>query len=190
MDDFISTTETGVVGILFEDDTTVTVISNSDLEIDDFIYEPKTTKGKLAVSVGVGTFRYVSGKMAKDDVAITTPSATITVRGTTLSGVVKPNGITTITLLPDARGTLGSATVSNKAGSIDLTKPFHTVTVISLTVAPPMPSVPSPSALLALGLMVDAVVPEKAPAKKEETSDEVEEDKEEDEQDTEEDTKE
>ena len=36
MDDFISTTETGVVGILFEDDTTVTVIENSDLEIDDF----------------------------------------------------------------------------------------------------------------------------------------------------------
>ena len=168
MDDFISTTETGVVGILFEDDTTVTVIENSDLEIDDFIYDPATSKGALAVNVSVGTFRYVSGKMAKDNVAIITPAATITVRGTTLTGVIKQNGITTVTLLPDASGTLGFASVSNKAGSIDLTQPFHTVTVISPTVAPPMPTVPSPSALLALGLMVEAVIPEKATTKKDE----------------------
>ena len=33
MDDFISTTETGIVGILFEDDTTVTVIELSLIHI-------------------------------------------------------------------------------------------------------------------------------------------------------------
>ena len=154
------------LGILFEDNTTVTVIENSDLEIDDFIYDPADNTGKLAINVSVGTFRYVSGLMNKDKVAIITPTATITVRGTTLTGVIQQSGVTTVTLLPDARGTIGSASVSNKAGSIDLTKPFHTVTVLSLTVAPPLPSIPSPSALKALGLMVDAVVPEKATTKK------------------------
>ena len=80
MEDMISTTETGIVGILFADDTSVTIIENSDLEIDDFIYDPATTDGKLAINVSVGTFRYVSGKMNKDEEAIITPAATITLR--------------------------------------------------------------------------------------------------------------
>ena len=190
MNDLISTTETGVVGILFEDNTTVTVIENSDLEIDDFIYDPADNTGKLAINVSVGTFRYVSGLMNKDKVAIITPTATITVRGTTLTGVIQQSGVTTVTLLPDAAGTLGSASVSNKAGSIDLTKPFHTVTVLSLTVAPPLPSIPSPSALKALGLMVDAVVQKKGPAKQEETSEKDEEVDEEEDKEKEEEDKE
>ena len=62
--------------------------------------------GELAFNVTVGSFRYVSGAVAANNagaVKITTPSATITVRGTTLTGNVTPGGATTITLLRDAR---------------------------------------------------------------------------------------
>jgi len=85
MDDFYQTGEDGLIGIIFEDDTSITVIENSELLIDDFVYEPGGEGGLLSFSVAVGSFRYVSGALAAHnagDVTISTPSATITVRGT------------------------------------------------------------------------------------------------------------
>ena len=80
-------------------------------------------------------------------VKITTPSATITVRGTTLTGNVTSSGATTVTLLRDQDGGLGMVTVANRAGSVMLTQPFHTVTVASINTAPPVPTIPSPAAV-------------------------------------------
>jgi len=100
MDDFFQTGEDGQIGIIFEDDTSVTVIENSELLIDDFVYDPASGAGELAFNVTVGSFRYVSGALAANNagaVKITTPSATITVRGTTLTGNVTPDGATTVT---------------------------------------------------------------------------------------------
>ena len=91
MNDFYQTGEDGQIGIIFVDDTSVTVIENSELMIDDFVYDPATNAGELAFNVTVGSFRYVSGAIAANNeqqVKITTPSATITVRGTTLTGNV------------------------------------------------------------------------------------------------------
>jgi len=44
MDDFYQTGEDGQIGIIFEDETSVTVIENSELLIDDFVYDPATSK--------------------------------------------------------------------------------------------------------------------------------------------------
>ena len=143
MDDFFQTGEDGQIGIIFEDETSVTVIENSELLIDDFVYDPASGNGQLAFNVTVGSFRYVSGALAASNagaVSITTPSATITVRGTTLTGNVTPGGATTITLLRDADGGLGLVNVSNRAGSVNLTRPFHTVTVASINTRPPLPT--------------------------------------------------
>ena len=125
MDDFFQTGEDGQIGIIFEDDTSVTVIENSELLIDDFVYDPASGNGQLAFNVTVGSFRYVSGALAANNagaVKITTPSATITVRGTTLTGNVTPGGATTITLLRDRDGGLGMVNVANRAGSVNLTQ--------------------------------------------------------------------
>ena len=83
MDDFYQTGEDGQIGIVFEDSTSITVIENSELLIDDFVYDPATSTGQLVFTVTVGSFRYVSGVLAQNNagnVRIETPSATITVR--------------------------------------------------------------------------------------------------------------
>ena len=163
MDDFFQTGEDGQIGIIFEDDTSVTVIENSELLIDDFVYDPASNTGELAFNVTVGSFRYVSGAVAANNagaVKITTPSATITVRGTTLTGNVTPGGATTVTLLRDQDGGLGMVTVANRAGSVMLTQPFHTVTVASINTAPPVPTIPSPAELGTMNLIIEPVMDE------------------------------
>ena len=76
MDDFYQTGEDGQIGIIFADETSITVIENSELLIDEFTYDPETSGGTLSFSVAVGSFRYVSGALAANnagDVSITTP---------------------------------------------------------------------------------------------------------------------
>ena len=184
MDDFFQTGEDGQIGIIFEDDTSVTVIENSELLIDDFVYDPASGKGELAFNVTVGSFRYVSGTLAANNagaVKITTPSATITVRGTTLTGNVTPTGATTVTLLRDADGGIGMVNVANKAGSVNLTRPFHTVTVASINSRPPMPTIPSPAELSGMNLIIEPLMDEpKVERKKKVKKKEDEEDEDED----------
>ena len=186
MNDFYQTGEDGQIGIIFADETSVTVIENSELLIDDFVYDPATGAGSLSFNVTVGSFRYVSGALAAanaGDVSITTPSATITVRGTTLTGNVTPGGATTITLLRDADGGLGLVNVSNRAGSVMLTRPFHTVTVASINTRPPLPTIPSPRELRGMNLIIEPVMDEpvverqerQEPEREEEEDDEDEE---------------
>ena len=67
MNDFYQTGEDGQIGIIFEDETSVTVIENSELLIDDFVYDPASGSGQLAFNVTVGSFRYVSGALAANN---------------------------------------------------------------------------------------------------------------------------
>ena len=93
----------GKVGILFIDDTRVDVTQHSKLIIDEFVYDPNTKKGKLNLSAKLGTVRYASGQIAKNskqNVVITTPTATIGVRGTDFSMTIDELGGSTIILLP------------------------------------------------------------------------------------------
>ena len=189
MNDFYQTGEDGQIGIIFQDETSVTVIENSELMIDDFVYDPATNAGELAFNVTVGSFRYVSGAIAANNeqqVKITTPSATITVRGTTLTGNVTPGGATTVTLLRDQDGGLGLVTVANRAGSVMLTQPFHTVTVASINTAPPVPTVPSPAALGRMNLIIEPVMDEPVYDRQPERQERREDDEEEEEEEVEE----
>ena len=89
-------TVNGVIGITFQDDTKVRVTEHSKLLIDDFVYDPKAKgAGKLAMKVALGTVRYASGAVAKENaknVAINTPTAAIAVRGTAFSMTVNEIG--------------------------------------------------------------------------------------------------
>ena len=80
MNDTVNTTK-GKVGITFTDNTRVEVNENSKLLIDDFVYDPKSKgAGKLAMKVALGTVRYASGAVAKENnknVDIKTPTATV-----------------------------------------------------------------------------------------------------------------
>jgi hypothetical protein len=145
-------TAAGKVGITFADDTRVQVNENSRLVIDEFVYDPKSTKGgKLAVNVAAGTVRYASGQIAKNspqNVAVNTPTATIGVRGTDFTATVDELGASTIILLPSCKFgwidigrdcVTGSIEVSNDAGTVLLTQPFQATRITTRSSFPTRP---------------------------------------------------
>jgi hypothetical protein len=78
----IQTTGTGSVQVLFIDKTTLNVGPNSTLVIDRFVYNPATTSGQLALSLGKGVVRVVGGIATHSEGAtIRTPVAAIGLRG-------------------------------------------------------------------------------------------------------------
>lgn len=83
----------GQTQILFLDASAMTVGPDSDLTIDDFVYDPNTSNGKLAMSMTKGVMRFVGGKVSKLEGAVTmsTPSASIGVRGGVFLLSVQPN---------------------------------------------------------------------------------------------------
>jgi len=151
MQDAIRTVR-GKVGITFDDDTKVQINENSKLVIDDFVYDAKSTKsGKLAIKVALGTVRYASGQIAKNNpqaVAINTPSATISVRGTDFSATVDEVGASTVILLPscpfgwvdvvrDCK--TGEIEVTTDVASVILNKPFQATKVETRGMVPLKP---------------------------------------------------
>ena len=79
----ITTAATGQTQILFVDGSSLTLGPTADMVIDEFVFDPTAGTGKLAASLTRGVFRYVGGKLSKQDNAVTmrTPSATIGIRG-------------------------------------------------------------------------------------------------------------
>lgn len=156
MNDSIKTQQ-GKVGITFEDDTRVQVNENSRLVIDDFVYDPKTKAGKLGAKIALGTVRYASGQIAKNspqNVALNTPTATISVRGTDFTASVDELGQSTIILLPscpDDRNKsrtkddieknckVGEITVESDAGIVVLNQAFQATQVSSRSLPPTRP---------------------------------------------------
>jgi hypothetical protein len=78
----IKTTDKGSVQILFIDKTSMTIGPNSDLTIDEYVYDPNAGSGKLAARLGKGALRFVGGQISHTgDAEIKTASATIGIRG-------------------------------------------------------------------------------------------------------------
>ncbi len=68
--------------LVFLDGTSLTVGPNAQLTIDRFVFDPATKTGDLAINASKGVFRLVGGKISKTTpIIITTPSATIGIRG-------------------------------------------------------------------------------------------------------------
>jgi hypothetical protein len=141
MNDTVSTAR-GKAELTFDDKTTVKLTEHSKLIIDDFVYDPKKGTGKLALNMAMGTARYASGQIAKNNpqqVAIKTPTATIAVRGTDFSMTVDELGRSLVILLPscDSKGCVtGAIEVSNLAGVVLLDVPYQ-ATMVSSTSSPP-----------------------------------------------------
>jgi hypothetical protein len=153
------TTGACVSNITFKDDTKVKVTENSRLLIDDFVFDPKKSDaGKLALKVGMGTVRYASGQIAKNNpqqVNIKTPTATVAVRGTDFTMTVDETGQSLVMLVPsckdekdvkqfeldEQRCKVGSITVSTGIGSVTLDKAFEATYVTSASMMPTSPVV-------------------------------------------------
>ena len=137
-------TKNGRTSIQFVDETRVDVTENSKLVIDEFVYDPNTSTGTLALKASFGTVRYASGQIAKNskqNVKISTPTAVVGVRGTDFSLTVDETGNSTIILLPsctevprpgggvDRLCVTGEIEVSSDMGSVILNQPFQATVV-------------------------------------------------------------
>lgn len=80
--DRIVTDARGLVQIRFSDKTELVVGPRSSLVIEDYLLREDGSGGKFAINALAGTFRFVTGSAPKDRYVITTPTATIGVRGT------------------------------------------------------------------------------------------------------------
>ena len=136
----------GKVAIGFIDDTRVDVTEHSKLIIDEFVYDPNTKTGSLSLKAALGTIRYASGQIAKTsptNVQITTPTATIGVRGTDFTMTVDEIGSSTIILLPscDTNGYcfVGEITVESDAGQVIMNTAFQATVVDTISSAPLKP---------------------------------------------------
>tara|TARA_B100000780_G_scaffold64648_1_gene42343 strand:- start:5738 stop:6844 length:1107 start_codon:yes stop_codon:yes gene_type:complete len=126
----------GKVGIKFIDDTRVDVTEHSKLIIDEFVYDPNTKTGSLSLKASLGTIRYASGQIAKNskqNVKISTPTATIAVRGTDFAMTVNEIGGSTIVLLPSCDGNgncyVGEIEVQTDAGFVIMNQAFQATQV-------------------------------------------------------------
>lgn len=156
MDTYI--TGSCVGNIIFKDDTKVKITENSKLLIDDFVFDAKKSDaGKLALKVAMGTVRYASGQIAKNNpqqVGIQTPTATISVRGTDFSMTVDEAGQSLVMLVPSCKDEkdikqyelqentckVGKIIVENMGGSVELDQAFQATYVQSATMQPSPPT--------------------------------------------------
>jgi hypothetical protein len=85
--DLVRTYKESSVGIVLDDDTTLSLGPNSELLIKKYAFDPKEGKFAFLARMIKGTFVYFSGligKLSPNAIQLEIPEATIAVRGTRL----------------------------------------------------------------------------------------------------------
>jgi hypothetical protein len=136
-------TSNGRMAITFLDDSTVKLTEHSQLTIDEYIFDPDPSKSKMALTFGLGTARFISGKLGQIDrrnISLKTPTADIAIRGTDFTATVDELGRSLIILLPDKFGvSSGEIEVITAMGTVLLNKPYEATTVSVFESAPSKP---------------------------------------------------
>ncbi len=121
--DVLQTGANGSLGVTFDDETTLSLSANARIVVNDYVYEEGAKGNKAVFNVARGTVAFVASLVAKTgNMTITTPTATLGIRGTT--GVVDvPDSAAAgasearIKLYPDADGRVGRIEVFNPQGA-------------------------------------------------------------------------
>ena len=110
----VSTDTNGRAQLLFQDGTALTVGPNSDLVIDQYVYDPATGLGEMAIDISKGVFRLVGGKISKNNpIIFNTPSATVAIRGGMFTGTVTESHTDMVLLFGELKMTLPSGKTSS-----------------------------------------------------------------------------
>lgn len=80
--DIIRTGASGQVQILFPDETKIVIGPNSSMKINETLFRANGTARKFATTALAGSFRFISGKSPKNVYKLSTPVATMGIRGT------------------------------------------------------------------------------------------------------------
>jgi hypothetical protein len=153
--DTLVTAKGAAIGITFVDDTIFSLGEEGRMVIDEMVYDPVTQEGAFSANLVQGVFTFVSGEIAKtgiDAMMVTTPVASIGIRGTKVAGRAAQEGAdNTISLLPetlpDGTQIVGQLAVSNQGGGppIVLSSAGATMQMKSAFAALPPPVVFSPA---------------------------------------------
>ena len=131
--------------IMLLDETVMSVGSNSEIKIDEFVYDKKSQNGKILSTIKSGSMRVLTGGVSEKNPAnleIKVPAGTIGSRGTEFQATVD-NGQSKVLLIgpgPNNSAGLrpGSIQVSNALGSVLVNKPYN-YTQMSANVSPSAP---------------------------------------------------
>lgn len=75
----------GCLGVIFNDDTLLSLGADSEIAIDEVLFNPAESRLSFAARLLKGTFAFVTGQIARlapEKVQLSTPDATLGVRGT------------------------------------------------------------------------------------------------------------
>jgi FecR protein len=149
----ITTAAEGQTQILFVDESTLSVGPNSNMVIDQFVYDPNAGTGKFAASLMRGVFRFVGGKISKQDNAVSfrTPAATIGIRGGVMLVDLAPSGKLSVIFVFG-----NGATITGLNGvSQTIFRPGFEVTVSGPGASPSDPAPAPPGSTAALLAQLD-----------------------------------
>ena len=124
LNDVLQTSANSTLGVTFNDATTFNLTANASITIDNYIYQDGGKQNSALFDIAKGTVAFVAAEVAHTgDMKISTPTATLGIRGTT--GLVEvpegaaannPNNVN-IKLYPDADGRVGRIEVNDRNGA-------------------------------------------------------------------------
>ena len=120
--DALETGDNSSLGVTFDDESTFNLSAGARIVVDDFVYQEGAGGNKAVINAARGTVAFVASLVAKTgDMTITTPTATLGIRGTT--GVIDvpadaaAGGEAKIKLYADADGHVGQIQVFDRQGA-------------------------------------------------------------------------
>jgi FecR protein len=122
----IQTSSAGSTQVVFPDSSTLNVGRDSNIVIDEYVYNPNAGTGSMVASIGKGVMRFVGGQISHTQgMQVKTPVATLGVRGGIVTVVYPlPSSIASLDAnIAGCRGQLvighfGAITLGNSASSV------------------------------------------------------------------------
>lgn len=139
--DSVSTEKDSSAILLFTDKTRFELGPEATLIVNQYLYQNNPEQDSSSVEVLKGTFRFVSGLIAKEKpeaMEVNTSVATIGIRGTTVVGEVNETSATIILDQPEDSERKTAIEVSNSFGSVTIDEPGYG-TEIPDQFSPPSP---------------------------------------------------
>ena len=124
-DEVVRTGVDSAARLVMADSTNLSLGPNATIKLDRTVFDDEHTYRDIAIRMTVGAFRFVTGHSEKTAYKITTPVATIGVRGTILD-VLSQRGKTTVVLQEGA-----SRVCATGGPCIELTQPGDTAIITS-----------------------------------------------------------
>ena len=143
-------TANGRIKMTFLDDTVLRLTEHTEVTIDEYYYDPnQSSSSRMTMNFVSGTARFATGRLGlvpKENIVITTPTATIGIRGTDFTTSIDELGRSLFILLPETECTIdgdcspsGEITVTNEGGTVTLTEAYSATMVSSLDKVPTEP---------------------------------------------------